>query len=214
MKLLGSAAQGKKFPEEGKAVDGIGPLTGKAHALRVELDSKDRKGFVLKRFYGAVIGTAKGDPEVLSQTVDGLMMMAVDEETLTVQDFQKALPTGNNGVHGISLGPVKPGGGKMLAETSAQGYIQYLMPPADSQDRFSCGKEGFGEGQIVGVPLRGDFCGAVDLLSVKAGVQIPAAAEDQSVKVKGKGRKLSFRGNAAAVCYRVLIIRRSGAVEQ
>jgi len=200
--------------EDGKPVYGIGAGAGEGHPLRVELDTQNRKRLVFKGLHSAVPGAAEGDPQAFTQPGHRLVVAAVDRKFPAVQLPQKALSFRGNGVDGISGSPVGFRGGNVLVKTASQDHIQSLMSPADPQDRLSRGKEGFGKGNVIGIPFRRDIYGAVDRLSVVAGMDIPTAAEDQAVIVCGKWGKMGFHGDPAAMGNGILIIRRIGAVEQ
>ena len=151
MGLFWCTAKLEECPENGQTVYSVLSLLGQAHPLRMELNAPYRKCGVFKRLYRAVGFTAEGNPQAFSQAVYRLVMLAVDDEPLSVDPGEEAFFLRN---HRISGSPVGLRCGKVLMEAASEENIQHLMSPADTQNGLSGGDKGPCEGKVIGIPLR------------------------------------------------------------
>ena len=122
----------------------------RSDAFGVPLQSKNREGFMLNGFHAVICGTPLKGMKSFSDFVYALMMSAVDHDCLAQGIVKTRVGEDGSGMVLIPLPvPVECGGGHMLCERAAEGYVDQLHPFADAQHR-----ETFLTAEFQGVKLQ------------------------------------------------------------
>ena len=133
---------------------------------------------------GCAVGSAGKDLQPLTQGFDGLMVGAVDREARTVQRTQQSR-CGMDNVQMVAaahLGVAQ----NVLVQRAAEIDVEELQAAADADDGLSRAQKFVNERKLAFVTRFIDICRAVDLLAIKARVNVAPAGEQQKVCVLGR----------------------------
>ena len=184
--------------QELRPIDGLAARERAAKTLRVPLDSKDRKRLMRDRLDRAV-GSAGEDLQPISQGFDSLMVRAVDCEARAVQRAQQAR-RGMNDVQTIAaahLG-VAP---NVLVQRAAERDVEELQAAADADDGLSRAQKFVNKRKLTPVTRCVDIGRAVDLLAIKARVNVAPAGQQKEIRLPGR-----FRASCADERERIFVI--------
>ena len=168
----------KKGGQQRRAVYGIVPRSGKAHTLRMPLDTENGKGGMGDGLHHMIRCTLY-HAQLFAGQADALMVGAVDNKIRPVESIQKTARGGVDPV-GLILPVILmiPGSGKILNDCAAEENIDDLHSLTDAQNRFP-GTDEEGEDR--------------KLLPVQNAVNIPAAligfSEKRRIDVAASGKQ-------------------------
>ena len=184
--------------QELRPIDGLAARERATQTLRVPLDSKDRKRLMRDRLDRAV-GSTGEDLQPISQGFDSLMVRAVDCEARAVQRAQQAR-RGMNDVQTIAaahLG-VAP---NVLVQRAAERDVEELQAAADADDGLSRAQKFVNKRKLTPVTRCVDIGRAVDLLAIKARVNVAPAGQQKEIRLPGR-----FRASCADERERIFVI--------
>ena len=130
------------------------------------------------------VGSAGKDLQPLTQGFDGLMVGAVDREARAVQRTQQSR-CGMDNVQMVAaahLGVAQ----NVLVQRAAERDVEELQAAADADDGLSRAQKFVNKSKLTPVTRFIDIGRAVDLLAIKARVNVAPAGEQQKVCVLGR----------------------------
>ena len=133
---------------------------------------------------GCAVGSAGKDLQPLTQGFDGLMVGAVDREARAVQRTQQSR-CGMDNVQMVAaahLGMAQ----NVLVQRAAEIDVEELQAAADADDGLSRAQKFVNKSKLTPVTRCVDIGRAVDLLAIKARVNVAPAGEQQKVCVLGR----------------------------
>ena len=148
---------------------------------------------------GCAVVRAGKDLQPLTQGFDGLMVGAVDREARAVQRAQQAR-CGMNDVQTIAaahLGVAQ----NVLVQRAAEIDVEELQAAADADDGLSCAQKFVNKSKLAPVTRCVDIGRAVDLLAIKARVNVAPAGQQKEIRLPGR-----FRASCADERERIFVI--------
>ena len=145
------------------------------------------------------VGSAGKNLQPLAQGFDGLMVGAVDRKTRAVQRTQQAR-CGMNDVQTIAaahLGVAQ----NVLVQRAAERDVEELQAAADADDGLSRAQKFINERKLTPVTRCVDICRAVDLLTIKARMNVAPAGQQKEIRLPGR-----FRASCADERERIFVI--------
>ena len=133
---------------------------------------------------GCAVGSAGKNLQPLAQGFDGLMVGAVDRKARAVQRTQQPRRSMNDvqTVAAAQLG-VAP---NVLVQRAAEIDVEELQAAADADDGLSRAQKFVNKSKLTPVTRFIDISRAVDLLTIKARMNVAPAGEQQKVCVLGR----------------------------
>jgi len=145
------------------------------------------------------VGSTGEDLQPISQGFDSLMVRAVDCEARAVQRTQQAR-RGMNDVQTIAaahLG-VAP---NVLVQRAAERDVEELQAAADADDGLSRAQKFVNKSKLTPVTRFIDISRAVDLLTIKARMNVAPAGQQKEIRLPGR-----FRASCADERERIFVI--------
>ena len=135
---------------------------------------------------GCAVGSAGKDLQPLTQGFDGLMVRAVDREARAVQRTQKARRGMDNVqmVAAAHLGVAQ----NVLVQRAAEIDVEELQAAADADDGLSLTQKFVNKRKLTPVTRCVDICRAVDLLTIKARMNVAPAGQQKEIRLPGRFR--------------------------
>ena len=132
------------------------------------------------------VGSAGKDLQPLTQGFDGLMVRAVDREARAVQRTQQPRRGMDNVqmVAAAHLG-VAP---NVLVQRAAEIDVEELQAAADADDGLSRAQKFVSKSKLAPVTRFIDIGRAVDLLAIKARVNVAPAGQQKEIRLPGRFR--------------------------
>ena len=133
---------------------------------------------------GCAVGSAGKDLQPLTQGFDGLMVGAVDREARAVQRTQQSR-CGMDNVQMVAaahLG-VAP---NVLVQRAAEIDVEELQAAADADDGLSRAQKFVNKSKLTPVTRFIDIGRAVDLLTIKARVNVAPAGQQKEIRFLGR----------------------------
>ena len=137
---------------------------------------------------GCAVGSAGKDLQPLTQRSDSLVVRAVDREARAVQRAQQAR-RGMNDVQTVAAAHLIVTF-NMLTQRAAERDVEELQAAADADDGLSRAQKFVNKSKLTPVTRCVDICRAVDLLAIKARLNVAPAGEQQKVCVLRRFRAL------------------------
>lgn len=133
---------------------------------------------------GCAVGSAGKDLQPLTQGFDGLMVRAVDREARAVQRTQQSR-CGMDNVQMVAtahLGVAQ----NVLVQRAAEIDVEELQAAADADDGLSRAQKFVNKSKLTPVTRCVDICRAVDLLAIKARVNVAPAGQQKEIRLPGR----------------------------
>ena len=133
---------------------------------------------------GCAVGSAGKDLQPLTQGFDGLMVGAVDREARTVQRTQQSR-CGMDNVQMVAaahLGVAQ----NVLVQRAAEIDVEELQAAADADDGLSRTQKFVNKSKLAPVTRCVDISRAVDLLAIKARVNVAPAGQQKEIRLPGR----------------------------
>ena len=169
--------------QELRPIDGLAARERATQTLRVPLHGKDGQRLMRDRLDRAV-GSAGKDLQPLTQRSDSLVVRAVDCEARAVQRAQQAR-RGMNDVQTVAaahLGVAQ----NVLVQRAVEIDVEELQAAADADDGLSRAQKFVNKSKLTPVTRCVDICRAVDLLAIKARVNVAPAGQQEKICVLGR----------------------------
>ena len=133
---------------------------------------------------GCAVGSAGKDLQPPTQGFDGLMVGAVDREARAVQRTQQSR-CGMDNVQMVAaahLGVAQ----NVLVQRAAERDVEELQAAADADDGLSLTQKFVNKSKLAPVTRFIDISRAVDLLAIKARVNVAPAGQQKEIRLPGR----------------------------